>query len=106
LQPIVVLNKIDKPTARPTWVINEIFDLFISLHASDEQAHFPIVYASAKNGYALLDIEAFDPGTPPQGIEPLLESILAHVPPAPSLPDEPLRLQIVNLGYDEYVGRL
>jgi GTP-binding protein len=106
LHPIVVLNKIDKPTARPSWVINELFDLFISLNATDEQAQFPIVYASAKNGYATLDIDSYDPLNPPQGIAPLIESIVNHVPPAPFLPDEPLRLQIVNLGYDDYVWRL
>lgn len=57
LKPIVVINKIDKPTARPEWVLNELFDLFITLGANDEQADFPVIYASAKNGYALDSLE-------------------------------------------------
>lgn len=57
LKPIVVINKIDKPTARPQWVIDELFDLFITLGANDAQADFPIVYASAKNGYAMHFLE-------------------------------------------------
>jgi len=106
LKPIVVINKIDKPTARPDRVVDQIFDLFFQLGATNEQADFPIIYASAKNGYALTDIEGFDPSNPPSSIIPLLDAIVRLVPPAPNYDDKPTRLQIVNLGYDEYVGRL
>lgn len=106
LKPIVVINKIDKSTARPEWVINELFDLFIALDATDEQAHFPIVYASAKNGYALHDIAEFDPENPPKDITPIFEAIMSHVAEAKDRSDEPLSMQVVNLAYDEYVGRL
>lgn len=106
LHPIVVINKIDKPTARPQRVIDQLFDLFITLDATDQQAHFPVVYASAKNGYALESIDGFDPTNPPSDITPIFDAIMKHVPPAPNHHDQPLRLQIVNLGYDDYVGRL
>lgn len=101
LKPIVVLNKIDKPTARPQEVINMLFDLFILLGASDEQTDFPVIYASAKNGYAMknLDDEKKD-------LTPLFEAILAHVPETPDYSDKPFRMQIANLAYDEYVWRL
>lgn len=106
LQPIVVINKIDKPTARPNWVIDQLFDLFITLWASDEQADFPIVYASAKNWYALLDYESFDLNNPPQDMTVLFDTILEEVESAKDRSDQPLQLQIVNLGYDDYLGRL
>ena len=106
LKPIVVINKIDKSTARPEWVINELFDLFLTLWANDEQADFPIVYASAKNGYALESLEWFDPSNPPASITPIFDMILKHVEAAPDLSDQPLQLQVVNLGYDDYLGRL
>lgn len=103
LKPIVVINKIDKPTARAEWVINELFDLFISLDATDEQAHFPIVYASAKNGYALNDLADFDPENPPKDITPIFDIIMKYVAEAPDRSSEPLRMQVVNLAYDDYV---
>ena len=101
LKPIVVLNKIDKPTARPQEVINRLFDLFIHLGASDEQADFTTIYASAKNGYAMKQVtdEAKD-------LTPLFNAILEHVPEAPNFPDKPFRMQIANLAYDDYLGRL
>lgn len=101
LKPIVVINKIDKPTARPQEVINMIFDLFILLGASDEQADFPIVYASAKSGYAIHNIE-----DKKNDLTPLFETILQHVPTAPNFPEKPFRMQIANLWYDDYLGRL
>lgn len=106
LKPIVVINKIDKPTARPKWVIDELFDLFITLGATDEQADFPIVYASAKNGYALHSLDGFDPATPPTSITPIFEMILNHVEAPEDRSADPLQLQIVNLGYDDYLWRL
>lgn len=101
LKPIVVLNKIDKPTARPAEVINMLFDLFIQLWASDEQADFHVVYASAKNGYALRALE-----DEPVDLTPIFETILTHVPVAPNNSDLPFRMQIANLWYDEYLWRL
>lgn len=101
LKPIVVLNKIDKPTARPQEVINMLFDLFILLGASDEQTDFPVIYASAKNGYAMKNLE-----DEKKDLTPLFDAILAHVPETPDYSDKPFRMQIANLAYDEYVGRL
>jgi GTP-binding protein len=106
LKPIVVINKIDKPTARPHRVVDQVFDLFFHLGASNEQADFPLIYASAKNGYALTDIDSFDPHNPPSHITPLLDEIIRIIPPAPDYNDKPTKMQIVNLGYDDYVGRL
>lgn len=96
-----MLNKIDKPTARPTEVINMLFDLFITLGANDDQTDFPVVYASAKNGYAMTNL-----GDEPKDITPIFDAILKYVPEAPSYPDKPFRMQIANLAYDEFVGRL
>ncbi len=106
LKPIVVINKIDKSTARPEWVINELFDLFLTLGATDEQADFQVVYASAKNGYAMRTLDGFDPENPPKAITPIFDMILEHVTPTEDKSDQPLQLQIVNLGYDDYLGRL
>jgi GTP-binding protein len=101
LHPIVVLNKIDKPAARPEWVINELFDLFITLGATDEQADFPVIYAIAKDGVAFLRMD-----DPRIDISPLFEEIVRIVPPAQDKSDQPLQMQITNLGYDEFVWRL
>ena len=101
LKPMVVLNKIDKPAARSDRVIDQLFDLFILLGASDEQADFPIIYASAKNGYAMKDLtdEAKD-------LTPLFDAILENVAPAAEKSDLPFCMQVANLGYDDYLGRL
>ncbi|GHW02869.1 GTP-binding protein [candidate division SR1 bacterium] len=101
LKPIVVINKIDKPTARPDEVINQLFDLFILLGASDEQTDFPVIYASAKQGFAMrnIDDEKLD-------MTPLFNAIIERVPQAPNEPNKPFRMQIVNLGYDNFLGRL
>lgn len=101
LRPIVVINKIDKPAADPDRVINEIFDLFVALDATDEQLEFPVVYAAAKNGYAKLklDDENVD-------MKPLFETILAHVPEPSGKDDNPLQLQVFTLDYDNYVGKI
>ncbi len=101
LKPIVILNKIDKPTARPQEVINMLFDLFIQLGASDEQADFHVVYASAKNGYALKAL-----GDEPKDLTPVFDAIFTYVPEAPNYPEKPFRMQIANLGYDDFLGRL
>lgn len=101
LRPIVVINKIDKSAADPDRVINEIFDLFVALDATDEQLEFPVVYAAAKNGYAKLklDDENVD-------MKPLFETILAHVPEPSGKDDNPLQLQVFTLDYDNYVGKI
>ncbi|CAG0974039.1 GTP-binding protein TypA/BipA [Burkholderiales bacterium] len=101
LKPIVVVNKVDRPGARPDWVVNQTFELFDKLGATEEQLDFTVVYASALLGWASLDAAA-------QGsdMRPLFEAILAHVPPPAGNADEPLQLQISALDYSSYVGRL
>jgi len=101
LKPIVVINKIDRPGSRPDWVINHTFDLFDKLGATEEQLDFPVVFASALNGFAMLD--AAKPGT---DMRPLYEAILKHVPPPKVDSDLPLQLQICSLDYNSYVGRI
>jgi GTP-binding protein len=101
LKPIVVINKVDRPSARIDWVVNQTFDLFDKLGATEEQLDFPVVYASALNGYASLDPETRE-GT----MRPLFEAILEHVPVRPADPDGPLQLQITSLDYSSYVGRI
>jgi GTP-binding protein len=101
LKPIVVINKIDRPGARPDWVINHTFDLFDKLGATEEQLDFPVVFASALNGFAMLD--ASKPGT---DMRPLYEAILKHTPQPDVNPDAPLQLQICSLDYSSYVGRI
>jgi len=106
LKPIVVINKIDKPTARPEWVINELFDAFISLWADNDQADFPIIYASAKNGYAFDKLEDLERAKVDWDIKPIFNLILNKVPEAPNNPEKPFRMQIANLWYDDFVWRL
>ena len=101
LKPIVVINKIDRPGARPDWVINHTFDLFDKLGATEEQLDFPVVFASALNGYAMLD--AAQPGT---DMRPLFEAILRHVPQPEVDAEGPLQLRICSLDYSSYVGRI
>ncbi|WP_438437940.1 translational GTPase TypA [Hydrogenophilus thermoluteolus] len=101
LKPIVVINKIDRPGARPDWVINATFDLFAELDASDEQLDFPVVYASALNGYATLDLK-----TPSSDMRPLFEAILTHVPPPAVDRDAPLQLLIASLDHSNYLGQM
>jgi GTP-binding protein len=101
LKPIVVVNKIDRPGARPDWVINQTFDLMDKLGATDEQLDFPVVYASALNGYASLNSDDRE-GT----MRPLFEAILEHVPVRDADPEGPLQLQITSLDYSQYVGRI
>jgi GTP-binding protein len=101
LQPVVVINKIDRSEARPVEVVNEVFDLFVELNATDEQLDFPIVYASAKTGVASLAVH--EPG---QNLIPLFETIIGRIPPPPGDDAAPLQLQITTLDYDSYVGRI
>ena len=101
LRPIVVINKIDRPGARADWVVDQTFDLFDKLGANDEQLDFPVVYASALNGFATLDSKI-----PSEDMRPLFETILKHVPAPSGNPDEPLQLQISALDYSSFVGRI
>ena len=101
LKPIVVVNKVDRPGARAEWVVNQTFELFDRLGATEEQLDFPVVYASALNGYASLD-----PKTTGTDMRPLFETILASVPAPSGDPEAPLQLQISALDYSSYVGRL
>ncbi|MEW6611674.1 MAG: translational GTPase TypA [Pseudomonadota bacterium] len=101
LKPIVVVNKVDRPCARPDWVVNATFDLFDNLGATDEQLDFPIVYASGVQGYATLDLEQ-----PSSDMRPLFETILSHVPAPTGSAEEPLQMQIAALDYSSFVGRI
>jgi len=105
LRPIVVVNKIDRPGARPDWVVNQTFDLFDRLGASEEQLDFPVVYCSALAGFAaevLADIEAGKA----KDMKPLFDAILRHVPARADDIDGPLQLQISALDYSSYVGKI
>lgn len=106
LHPIVVINKIDKPTARPDRVEDQLFDLFVQLGASDEQTDFPVIYTSARDGYAFLKLEELEASQANPTMVPLLDFIMDKVPDAPSEADKPFRMQVVNLAYDNFVGRL
>ncbi|MBR3482003.1 MAG: translational GTPase TypA [Neisseriaceae bacterium] len=101
LKPIVVINKIDRPGARPSWVIDQTFELFDKLHATDEQLDFPIVYASGLNGFAKLNETDNS-----NDMRPLFETILKYTPDPAGSPDAPLQLQISQLDYSSYTGRL
>lgn len=101
LKPIVVINKIDKPSARPSWVIDQTFELFDNLGATDEQLDFPIVYASGLSGFAKL--EETDESN---DMRPLFDTILKYTPAPSGSADETLQLQISQLDYDNYTGRL
>ncbi len=101
LKPIVVVNKVDRPGARPHWVIDQVFDLFVRLGATDEQLDFPVIYASALQGYAMTDLDK-----PEQDMNVLLDMILEKVP-APNVdPNGPFQMQISALDYSSYVGAI
>ncbi|NQU95061.1 MAG: translational GTPase TypA [Candidatus Omnitrophica bacterium] len=101
LKPILVINKLDRPHARPNEVADMTFDLFCELNATDEQLDFPIVYASGKDGYATLDLDE-----PRESMKPLLETILHRVLPPIANPDLPFQMLITMLDHDSYVGRI
>ena len=101
LKPIVVVNKVDRPGARADWVVNQTFDLFDKLGASEAQLDFPVVYASALNGYATMNLS--EPST---DLRPLFDAILKYVPVRDADPDAPLQLQICSLDYSSFVGRI
>ena len=107
LKPIVVINKIDRPGARADWVLNQTFDLFDKLGATDEQLDFPVIYASGLNGWACLDLkDAPSNGGSAADMKPLFRTVLKHVAPPPGSPDAPLQLQLAALDYSTFTGRL
>ncbi|AEP28733.1 translational GTPase TypA [Brumicola nitratireducens] len=99
LKPIVVINKIDKPGARPDWVVDQVFDLFDNLGATDDQLDFQVVYASAINGWATMDYNE-----PSEDMTPLFQTIVDQVAAPDADPDGPLQMQISQLDYNSYVG--
>src|SRR5262245_15049618 len=101
LRPIVVINKIDRPDARPLEVLNGVFDLFVELDADDATLDFPTIYASGRAGIATTDLSI-----PAKDIHPLYGAILKHVPPPEVEPDGPLQMLVVTLDYSDYVGRI
>lgn len=101
LKPILLINKIDKKDQRAQEVVDEVFDLFVELHATDEQLDFPILYGIAKEGIVQREIE--DEG---KDLSPLFETIIEHTNVYPAVSEEPLQVQISSLGYDDFIGRL
>ncbi|MNM94264.1 hypothetical protein D3C81_1066610 [compost metagenome] len=101
LTPIVVVNKIDRPAARPAEVIDEVLDLFIELEANDEQLEFPVVYASALNGTSSLDPEKQD-----DNMQAMYDTIIEHIPSPTEKVDEPLQFLVTLMDYNEYLGRI
>lgn len=101
IRPIVVVNKIDKPAAEPDRVVDEVFDLFVAMDANDSQLDFPVIYAAARDGYAIKNLE-----DEKKNLEPLFEAILEYVPAPEGSSENPLQMQIFTLDYDNYVGKI
>jgi len=101
LTPIVVINKIDRPDARISEVLNEVYDLFIDLDATEEQIEFPVLYTNAREGAASAEM-----GVPGENLQPLFEAIVDHVPPPRGNPEAPLQILVANLDSSDYLGRI
>lgn len=101
LRPIVVVNKIDRPDARPDEIVNEVFDLLVELDANDEALDFPVIFGSGRAGWATRDLDQ-----PSEDLRPLFEAIITHVPPPAVRPDDPLQMLVTSLEYSDYVGRI
>ncbi len=101
LKPLVVINKIDRPGARPHEVLDEVFELFLQLEATEEQLDFPVIYASGRNGIAKTEVD-----DPSQDMRPLLDAILKVIPPPMADVDGPLQMQVAAIDYNDYVGRI
>ncbi len=99
--PVVVINKIDRPNARPDAVLDMVFDLFVDLGATDAQLDFPVIYASAKEGYAINEV-----GDEPKDLEPLFQMIVDKIEPPAGDPEAVLQMQVATLNYDDYLGRV
>ena len=112
LKPIVVVNKVDRPSARPDWVVNHTFELFDKLGATEAQLDFPVIYASALHGWAVTDMKDAPPSIDAlkddtlYNMRPLFDAILKNVPVRNDDPDGPLQLQICSLDYSSYVGKI
>jgi GTP-binding protein len=100
LKPVVIINKIDKPDARPDTIHDLVFDLFVELEANDEQLDFPMLYGSGKNGWADTVLDG-----PRDSMLPLMDAILEHIP-APKVNDGPVQMQVTSIDYSDYVGRI
>src|SRR3954452_13464070 len=101
LPPVLVINKIDRPDARIQEVLNEVYDLFIDLDATEDQLDFPVVYTNARAGIAILD-----PSAQGENFRPLFEEIIKHVPPPRGRLDGPLQILVANLDSSDYLGRI
>ena len=101
LRPVVVINKVDRPDSRPEDVVNEVFDLLVQLNANDTALDFPIIYASARDGWATTDLKK-----PNDNVGPVLEAIVNHIPHPHASCSEPLQLLVTSLDYSDYVGRI
>jgi len=101
LKPIVVVNKVDRPDSRPEDVVNEVFDLFVALNADDNALDFPVIYASARNGWATKDLN-----TPNDNMKPIYDAIIRQVPAPKDDPKKPLQMLVTSLDYSDYVGRI
>jgi len=102
LRPIVIINKVDRPNARPDYALNKTFDLFIELGASDEQAHFPVLYGSGLDGWFVKDLEK----EPHEGMEALFETVIENVPPPNVDEDGPFLMQVSTLAWSDYIGQI
>src|SRR5499427_7012705 len=100
-KPIVVINKIDRENANPHKVLDQVFELFMALHATDEQLDFPVVYCSAKQGFAKLDIKDES-----STMEPLFDAIIKQIPPPRAMAGTDLKILVANLDYSDYLGRI
>ena len=101
LPVIVVINKIDKPAARCEWTVDQVLNLFIKLHAPDHLLDFPLIYASARDGYAMNDYK--EKGV---NMEPLFDKIIKNIPPPKGDPDAPLQMLVSTISYSQFLGRL
>ncbi len=101
LKPILVVNKVDRPDSRPNDVVNEVFDLFVELEASDDALDFPVIFASAKEGWATTDLSK-----PNKNLKPVYEAIIRSIPAPKADPDKPLQMLVTSLEYSDYVGRV
>ena len=100
LKPVVIINKIDKPDARPDTIHDKVFDLFVELDANDDQLDFPMLYCSGKDGWADTTLDG-----PRDSIMPLMDAVLEHIP-APEVREGPVQMQVTSLDYNDYVGRI
>ena len=106
LKPIVVVNKIDKPDARPQEVVNEVFDLFIDLDADEEALEFPVFYGSGRQGWMTTDLAAAKQGGEGKNLQSLFEAIVGHIPAPKDDPEQPLQFRVTTLDWSDYVGRI